>query len=425
MKKLFIFFAMVLTLAGITSCSDKEDDMPKFIVGFAQNAYTVDNSVGAVTTVRLVSSSPAETNLTVPFTLTGEGAGELTVSAQQFEFKAGESAAEITVTRKAVSKSRSATMTLANTDGVRLGLMDYTQVVLIGPNVYSFADSHDKLAIVKSFDITLETATGSKFSFPDTTALDVDVDAASTAVEGTDFEFVNGKKAIFPAGKNKGQVTIKFLKKREGHDKIVLGLNKSESMIPGNNPTLTISIMGDADLSGTWVFSSVINNTWWEQSWGIAATILVDGTPEGDEFTLKGDGKNYQFTPNFTGKLKNYFTAAGTATNIGTRIEWLQEEGGFPPKKTDLTVLKIDNINLNISPVDKTIGSYRVGFFMRSSEKTNQEMLIMTIYEYKPTDTTIGESGTSWKELYESMAYSGSDPAMLDAPIRIAFTRKE
>lgn len=422
MRKLFIFFAMMLTLMGMVSCSDKEDDTPKFIVGFAQNAYTVNNSVGAVTTVRIVSSQPAETNVTVPFTLTGEGTGELDVSANQFEFKAGESIAEITVTRKAVSKLKSATMTLANVDGVRLGLMDYTQVVLVGPNVYSFADNHDKLAMLKSFDIMLETATGSKFSFIDTTALDVDVDAASTAVEGTDFEFVNGKKAIFPAGKNTGQVTVKFLQKREGHDKIVLTLAKSESMIAGNNPTLTISIMGDADLSGTWTFSSVANNTWWEQSWGIAATILVDGTPEGDEFTLKGDNKSYQFTPNFTGKLKNYFTAAGTAVNIGTRIERMQEEGGT---KVDLTVLKIDNVNLNISSVDKTIGSYRVGFFMRSNEETHQEELVMTIYEYKPTDTTIGDWGMTWKDIYDTMAYDVTDPIMLYAPIRIAFTRKK
>lgn len=416
---------MMPVLMGLASCSDKENDTAHFIVGFAQNAYTVDNSVGAVTKVRVVSSSPAETDLAVPFTLTGEGAGEITVSSNQFEFKAGESAAEITVTRKAVSKSKNATMTLANTDGVRLGLMDYIQIVLIGPNVYSFADSHDKLAIIKSFDITLETATGSGFSFPDTTALDVDVDAASTAVEGTDFEFVNGKKAIFPAGKNKGQVTVKFLQKREGNDKIVLRLAKNESMIAGNNPTLTINIMGDSDFSGTWVYSRAVNSEWITNNYGISDTLLVSGTPEGDGFTLMGDNKSYRFTPDFTGKLKNYFTAAGTATYIGTRPEYLQEEGGYPPKKVDLTVLKIDNVNLNISPVDKTIGSYRVGFFMRGNEKTGREELVMTIYEYKPTDTTIGDWGMSWKDVYEMMAYDPTDPIMLYAPIRLAFVRKE
>ncbi|MGI6242871.1 MAG: hypothetical protein ACOYJK_04975 [Prevotella sp.] len=425
MRKLFIFFAMMLTLAGFTSCSDNEDSAPKFIVGFAQNAYTVDNSVGATSTVRVVSSQPAEANLSIPFTLTGEGADELTLSANQFEFKAGESSAEITVTRKTVSKSKSATLTLAKTDGVRIGLMDYVQVVLTGPNVYSFSDNHDKLAVIKSFEVTLETATGSKFSYPDTTALDVDVDATSTAVEGTDFEFVNGKKAIFPPGNYRGQVTVKFLQKREGHDKIVLRMAKNESLISGNNPTLSINIVGPSDFNGTWLFSRVINGAWLEGNYGVSDTLLVSGTPGEDKITFKGNINGYQFTPDFTGKLKNYFTAAGNAVNLGTRREYLQEEGGFPPKKVDLTVLKIDNINLNISPTDQTIGSYRVGFFMRSNEDTNQEELIMTIYEYKPIDTTPGSWGFSWADVYDMMTYEPDDPIMILVPIRIAFTREE
>lgn len=424
MRKLFILFAMI-ALAGLTSCSDKDENTAKFIVGFAQNAYVVDNYAGATTTVRIVSSSPAETNLSVPFTLTGEGAEDLTVSANRFEFKAGESAAEITISRKSVSKSKNATMTLSNTDGVRLGLMDYIQVMLTGPNVYSFANSHDKLALYKSFEITMETATGSHFIFPDTTAFDIAVDKSSTAEEGIDFEFVNGKKAIFPAGKYIGNFDIKFLQKREEHDKIVLKMAKNESLISGNNPTLTINIVGPSDFSGTWMFARVVNGAWLSGNTGLSDTLLVTGTPENDYFTFKGDINSYQFTPHFEGKLKNYFTAAGTATNIETRDERLQEEGGFPPKKVDLTVLKIENVNLNISPTDKTIGNYRVGFFMRNNDKTNQEELVMTIYEYKPTDTTIGDWGMSWAEVYEFMAYDPTDPVMLFYPIRIAFTRKE
>lgn len=424
MRKLFILFAMMI-LAGLTSCSDKDDSTAKFIVGFAQNAYVVDNSVGATTTVRIVSSSPAEADLSVPFTLTGEGAEDLSVSANRFEFKAGDSSAEVTISRKSVSKTKSATMTLTGADGVRLGLMDYIQVVLTGPNVYSFAKSHDKLALYKNFEIAMETATGARFIFPDTAVFDMAVDEASTAVEGIDFEFVNGKKAIFPAGKNTGQVTLQFLQKRVGHDKIVLRMAKNESLISGNNPTLTVNIVGSSDFSGTWIFASVVNGGWLSSNTGLSDTLLVTGTPENDYFTFKGDNNSYQFTPHFSGKLLNYFTAAGTATNIGTRPERLQEEGGFPPKKVDLTVLRMENINLNISPTDKTIGNYRVGFFMRNNDNTNQEELIMTIYEYKPTDTTIGEWGMSWAEVYDMMAYDPSDPIMLYYPIRIAFTRKE
>lgn len=423
MRKLFILFTMMI-LAVLTSCSDKDANPAKFIVGFAQNAYILENFAGATTTVRIVSSSPAEADLSVPFTLTGEGAEDLSVSANLFKFKAGDSSAEITISRKKVSKSKNATMTLTNANGVRLGLMDYIQVVLTGPNVYSFTNNHDKLAIRKSYEITMETATGARFNFPNTTVYDIAVDEASTAVEGIDFEFVNGKKAIFPAGKNTGQVSIQYLQKREGHDKIVLRMAKNESLISGNNPTLTINIAGPSDFSGTWKFAGVLNSTWLYDGLRLSDTLLVTGTPENDYFTFKGDNNSYQFTPHFSGKLKNYFTAAGTAINLGTRPEMLQEKGGTPPPKVDLTVLKMENVNLNISPTDKTIGNYRVGFFMRNNSTTNQEELIMTIYEYKPTDTTPGEWG-SWADTYNLMVDAGDDPVMLSFPIRIAFTRKE
>lgn len=424
MKKLLLLFAMITTLLGAVSCSDKEPETSSFIVGFAQNTFVMNNATGSTTTVRIVSSKPAEANLVIPFSLTGEGVDELALSANQFEFKAGASEAEITIIRKTVSKPKNATITLSATKGVRLGLMDYAQISLLGPNVYSFAHNHDKLGMAKSYEVMLETGTGEKFSFPDTTALDIIVDDASTAVENVDFKFENGRKAIFPTGKHVGKIAIKFLKKREGHDKLVLSLAKSESLIAGNNPTLTINIMGDSDLSGTWTYAEVVNKNWWEKQWEISPDILVDGKPEADEFTLKSDGKNYKFTPNFTGKLRNYFTGAGKATHMGTRPERLQEVSVRAPK-VDITVLRIDNINLNISPTDKIIGSYRVGFFMRNNDKTGEEELVMTIYEYKPTSTIPGPGGNTWKDVYDTMAFDKNDPIMLYAPIRITFTRKK
>ncbi len=423
MKKTLILLSFLLTAIVFAACSDNDNAANGYYVSFEQSNYVLNNNSGETATVTVKGLAPATSDVTIPFVVTGAGTEDVVVSDTKFEIKAGESTAQVTVTRKNVGQPKSITLTLRDAGGVRIGAMDYVQVQLIGANVYSFSESNATLFGNQTYSVNLETADGKRFSYPTETKLELAIDPTSTAEEGVDFAFEGGRKVVFAPEKSSGTLALKFLKKREGHDKLVLRLAEGQNLIAGNHPTLTVNIVEPDNYSGVWAFARMSNDQWLQDNYGVAGNLLVDGKPETDYFTLAGTSDSYTFTPNFTGKLKNYFTAAGKAVKLNTRREVMQEEGGYPPKRVMITVLKIDNVNLNISPVDKTIGTYRVGFHKQINGDTGVEELVMTIYEYKPTDTTPGSMG-SWADIYDMNNYDASDPVMLTTPLRVVFTRK-
>ena len=94
--------------------------------------------------------------------------------------------------------------------------------------------------------------------------------------------------------------------------------------------------------------------------------------------------------------------------------------------KVQLSVLRIDNVNLSMDEKDQNIKQARVGFRLVKSEETGEEMLEMTIYDYKPVENTVKmDWGSTWKETYEMMEYSAveGEPVMLSCPLRVLFTK--
>ena len=143
-----------------------------------------------------------------------------------------------------------------------------------------------------------------------------------------------------------------------------------------------------------------------------------------DSFQFEVADGGYKFTPDFTGKLKNYFTKACAANYIGARDERMQELGMMDAPTWQLYRFEFEEVNKNISATDSKLEKGRVGFFFTTDEDTNKEYLIMTLYDYAPTDATVF-GYYSWKDVYDMMAYSTPIETVMEAaPIRIAFTRK-
>jgi hypothetical protein len=427
MKKLLFLAAMLCGALGFTGCSDDDDPIE---VSLSGTSYTLLNEDGATVTVTATASAAMPADVQVPFTITGGTEGtDYNVSAQAFSFKSGETSASVVVSRANATAQINLVMNLGAASGIQLGTVNYATITVVGSNIYSFSDSNDKLAMDKSFAIELETAAGSAFSYTTEVEIPIEVVAdGTTAVEGTHYQFANNKKvATFAAGSSKGYVSMTFLKLEEGKDQVTLKVSDDAKLYAGNNPTLRIKLVGPSDFSGTWAFEKITNEAWLLSDMGTPAlSAIITGDAENDQFTLTGDNGSYTFTPNFAGKLKNYFTAAGKATLSGTRTERLQEEGGLKPPTIDLSVLKIENINLNISETDKTIGTYEVGVILTRNED-NEERLWMTIYQYRPTENTIyGDWYMTWADMVDMMdySYSAGDPnSMETSPIRIYFKR--
>lgn len=431
-KKFFYLMALVLTTVGFTACNS-DDEKDPVTVNFSQAKYTVEGNIGDKVVITATTTAPVEKAIKVAvginamsFTSSGDALLPYELSANTFDFAAGSSSATITVIRKAIGEG-SLTLALTAADGVKVGTMGTAEISFAGPNIYTFDTDADILTDTREYKVTLETAQGKPFSYANDTEIPVIVGAKSTAVEGVNYEFVGGKVAKFQAGKSEGVVAVKFLKYEEGKDKLVLALDK-KTLHAGNFGTLTIFVTGTPNFAGEWQYDGIWkqNSEWWVNSWMVdadALAILVDGT-SADSFKFEVADGGYQFTPNFAGKLKNYFTKAVKAAYIGARDERMQELAMMNPPIWQLFRYEFEEVNKNISATDSKAGKGRVGFFFTTDEDTNKEYLIMTIYDYEPTDATAFGYYT-WKDIYETMAYSTPiETVMESAPIRIAFIRK-
>ncbi len=434
MKKLFYFMALMLTTVGFTACGDDDDEKPVVTINFSQAQYTLDGAIGDKVVITANASAPFQSATTVSVgvgsvNFLGEGAMSAVFykfSSSAFEFAAGSSSATITITRTMVG-SGSMSLSLTPSGDVKVGTVGKTEIVFAGPNVYSFETEADVLADTREYKVTLETAAGKPFSFASDTEIPVLISPKTTAVEGVNYEFVGGKVVKFQAGKSEGTVTVKFLKYDEGKDRLIIYLDET-NLHSGNYPFLDIYITGTPNFAGEWQYEGIWkqNADWWANSWMVdadAMAIIVDGTAD-DSFKLEIDGGGYLFTPNFAGKLKNYFTKAVNAAYIGARDERMQELSMMNPPTWQMFRYEFDEVNKAISPTDTKAEKGRVGFFFTTDEETNKEYLIMTLYDYAPTDANVF-GYYSWKDVYDMMAYSTPIETVMEAaPIRIAFTRK-
>jgi hypothetical protein len=433
MKKLFYFFALMLTTVGFTACGDDDDEKAPIIVSFSQDQYSLGGQIGDKVVITANASAPFEKATTVTLGINsfvfsgGASLNPLEVTpGYAFEFAAGSTTATITITRKTLG-SGSLSVSLTPNASFKVGTTPTAEVTFLGANVYSFDTDTDVLADTREYKVTLETADGKPFSFATDTEIPVVLSPKTTAVAGVNYEFVGGNVAKFQAGKSEGTVTIKFLKYEEGKDKLLIALDNT-NLRRGNYGYLTIYITGTPNFAGEWQYAGIWkkNADWWANSWTVdaeALALIVDGSSS-DSFKFEvGDG-GYQFTPNFAGKLKNYFTKATKAAYIGARDERMQELASMNPPTWQMFRYEFDEVNKAMSATDNKAAKGRVGFFFATDDDTNKEYLIMTIYDYEPTDATVF-GYYSWKDVYDSMAYSTPIETVMEAaPIRVAFTRK-
>ena len=216
------------------------------------------------------------------------------------------------------------------------------------------------------------------------TEIAVEVDTEnSTAVEGTHFQFVDGKKAaVVPAGKKKGTLSIETLGDFDAeHSKIVLKLADDKFYV-GDYETVEISIVSYwGQLAGTWQINELITDkTYMKDTWWVEDEELV-GYPEfvaTDKVTF--DIVNGKFVPAMTGGFENYFLGEANLTN----------EGGYVLQgmvDLSLQLLEIDNVNRNFSAATESDekNAY-IGVQIYIDDETNEEILDMYLIDYKPTD---------------------------------------
>ena len=425
MKKLFYLLFVMCTVV-FTACSSDDDNKSEIPqLNFEKSNYTLASKT---VDIKLIADAPAAGTISVPVSFSGAATEttDFTASANAFTFKAGETEAVITLTRvegSAGDENKTLTVNLGNAPaGYNIGVMSYTTVTLLSKNgiIMSFEDEKGILTLTTSYSAALTSMSGSTYKATDDLSLNVEVDPSSTAVEGVHFDFVDGKKYVTIAkGKNKGTVSLKFLKKEKGKDKLVLRLSDRDGFAYGNNPAMTITIQGAYNLEGTWAFKKVSNLSYWENSMGVDVSNFPTGT-SADQITFTGNSyTEYTFIPQLSGSLKNYFGLTERTVKFkAEEVKELYEENltAMRSRPINVSVYTFPNINEKFSATDPNIREAVVSF--RTITVDGEEILECTIDDFIPTDFLID----AWEAFIKDL---GDMPPMLTNPLRIHFTRVE
>ncbi len=416
MKKYFyLCLALLAMTTGLASCSSDKDEAPQ--INFTQTRYQLTNDT---IEVKIEADEAPTTDVSVPFTLSGtaKSGEDYTISANAFTLKAGQKEASVKLAgRNSEAAAKSITMTMTTVpDGYKVGTMAYTEIELAGGTwICSFDKFASSLSLSSSYGITLTRANGKPYEVADNTTFNVEVDPSSTAVEGTDFSFANGKTITVEKGKSTGSITLNYIKKEDNKDKIVLNLKPASGFEGGENTQITITIVGALYFDGTWVYDSN-NYDWWASSWAVDTSTLPQCSAK-DSLVFDGDTyQEYKLTPKFVGGLKNYFgTVATTAKFVKERTkEVWQEKSTSAPYYITVADLNVDNINVAWSAKTSKKRTAVVSFRMMTDDKGRQ-LLECTINDYEPVDFMT--------DIFSMFKDLGDSPLMLEAPLRYYFVR--
>lgn len=341
------------------------------------------------------AEKPAEQDMSVSYSFAGEAQEDVDfkVSAPEFVFKKGETVAKITLDRIKENIEAYSKELIINLRAVpkeyALGLMNYSVVTLFGTNgnIMTFSSDNDILTLESHYAINLETMKGFRYKVVEDTKFYVEVDPSSTAIEGEHFEFTNGKYALIKARKHTGDVTIKFLKKEEGKDKIVLKLQPKDGFAIGAFASTTLQIKGASDLSGKWYFDKFVNYENISSQYGWATDVSKIPHPDiEDMIEFVGDSyKEYKVTTDFKSDYKNYFG------NQTTDVKFIEEvDTSYPeemikgPVSHRVSEYLFPNINVNFSATHKKMRDAKVRF--RTIQIDGEDVLECSIVDFEPTD---------------------------------------
>ncbi|MDO4771385.1 hypothetical protein [Porphyromonas sp.] len=267
--------------------------------------------------------------------------------------------------------------------GYRKGIVDFIRVELQGkrPQTISFAKAEDILFKERPYPVTWKDENGrnKRFRSPETYPIEIDTEG-STAVEGVHFTFPQGKHMVFKPGgpRGIGHLHVRALKHDPNANTIKIKIPHTAGVAGGAQGSIVIKITEPTDLSGTWMFDKFVNESDFVDTAGEVETEEIKKITgeEGDRLVITGTPGSHVIKPSFKGTLRHLFAGENT-----TRLE----RELFISGNTLYLGLKVDNINVNISPLSEKVRTAEIGFSTVKDEKTGEEYLYMAVYDLEPT----------------------------------------
>lgn len=400
MNKFFRFLsAVALSAAALSACTKKE--VPE--LSFQSNNAFVEES--QTSTVTLLLSKAADTQLTVPLTVEGtavEGT-DYTISAKQFTFAAGASSATVTVSHLGANpEDKSLTLNLQPVSGYGFG-MNKTMIISLRAAekvIWSFSKMKARLAENSSIDVTvsiLGEKSGSSYKSASDIVIPFSFSKESTAKQGSDFSS-SVSELVIPAGKTSATVTFtagNFDKTADPQLFFDVTLNPaSAKYVSGtiSNFKVTLAPLSSTDeLIGTWAYNAYVDEdaaenggiglfAMFAEEMGQALEFPVNNTPD-DKFTIAWDDEKeaYTFVPAMEGDVARFFRectiAAPTAIDYKSTLSY---------KVYKTVQYTFSAVNFFFSKDKEEIKSAKI-FLLLSGDKKTLDLFIVND-QYEPTD---------------------------------------
>ena len=345
------------------------------------------------TTITLQATAAPTTDLVIPYHVAGEAklGTDYELSAPNFILKAGETKAELQV-KRLVEGEKARTFSILLTPPAsgpyKVSLKNFAYVNVFGKASYqaNFNETKGTVLAETTFGLRISGIPSGRYRVDEDTHLELEVDPSSTAVEGVHFAFAQSKEVIVPRRERnaEGLFTIRTLKVEEGHDKLVLRVAERDGFAEGKGrPTLTLTLAGPEDFSGTWKLKSWANAQSLADNYGVTTAELIK--PNQDDrmiLTKSTDGKSYTAELAFKDELSEYF-------GQGKRTLPLVGERSISPEDTNVRagygLLLFAGANLSFDAAQPEKGDVQVAFRLIPAEEAGKKPeLEVLILKFKP-----------------------------------------
>lgn len=416
--------SVLLTLPLLLSACSKDDSGSSTpTISFERQAQSLPNGS---TNIRLQVTGLDASSPEYIINLQRSGTAaetEYELSSDHFVIGGSNPVTTIQITSKNFgTESKNLVLTLLPPQGISLGANPSMTITLGAqePIVYSFVSATMELKEYVSPEIKLMKQDGSTYSVNDELRIPAVVDEEkSTAVLNEHFAFVDTPEFIYDKGKITAPVKLKFLKKEEGKDKIVLKVDPSAAQYVAGDPgECTITIIGSDyfKIDGTWyVYQQptdkdfMINNNYVEE----AALTGFPTATEADTFTF--DTEKNVLTTSLQSDLKNFF--GETCNMVPTDKECSVGDITDYTTSYQLLLIDLDNCNRDFSATStSTEKNAYIGVRLVEEQSTGDEILELYLVDYMSKSFC-----TDWLEYM----YYDTRPVATDAGVYLLFYLKK
>lgn len=410
MKK--ILFALLAGAALFAGCEKAQDqELPE--VSFA-SAIPLISDEGTATFS--ISSNYAGTEaVTVPVKFSSPNGAvngtDYSVSAEAFVLGGTAPVTQIVVTPIIYGSKKDVIAEITVPDGFKAGKTVKSSFTISDKLGYvSFAGKKTIMTETATIEIDVLSANGLEMKVAEDAEFEVAVNTEkSTAVEGTNFKFTDGKTVKVAKGQSSGKLQLEFLGEEadEEHNVLVLDLVDNAKYGRGQNIQMTVTISGSIwkIFNGKWKIEKIVNDVEeltaaWE--WCGETAESMAGFPEfnaDDSFTI--DFSTGTFIPDFKSSFKNYFIGTSNFTTCG-KPKWYGDKAYNIKFSRDQMymayVIELDNVNRYFSATQTS--ESKLAYVGLSIDVEDQNLLHFIVIDHEATTFLIKAAENNKEILY-------------------------